>query len=707
MARKLGIFVNLLFYFMLSACGSGLQNASEGSNAKPSAREVKIFDISGQGLVAGAILFVDYVYYDSDNDPESGTTYQWKRNGAAIPNADQRVYLTGLLDAGTSLTVNVTPKAAKGVETGDTATADALPLADITPKLLVSSADKQLYFSWTPEATGKSYFRLSLNPDGTSGFAPVIELTRETQASIEVAVHQLDWAHAQYLLEACDDPEHCRSLGMVTPTDLAMAAVTYIKASNTDAGDGFGFPAKLSADGNTLAIGAPYEDSNAIGINGNQYNNQLIGDFGAVYVFTRNPGGGWQQQAYIKATNSGAPTTSGSPAEFGYSLDLSDDGNTLAVGARGDDSLGTDTGSVYVFVRNKGDWRQQQQLTASNPDAFDYFGIRVSLSGDGNTLAVGAHGEDSNASGVVSKDNPLLANNNITASGAVYLFTRLKGVWSESTILKASNNSSTDDTTSMDNFGFSVALSRDGKTLAVGAHGEDGSATTINGNDNDLSQDAGAVYIYSRTITPDSDAWFFQAYIKASNSESLDYFGISVALSETGDVLAVGAHGEDGGSSGIDGDRADNTVLSSGAIYTYVRQGVIWTAQSYIKSGVPTKSANLGYSVALSSDGTTLAAGAHGEDSQAIGLDGDQTDTQSTDSGAAYTFKFSNGAWLRQRYIKAPNTGDNDLFGYQLDISADGKTIAIGARGESSASVGVNGDMSDDTKPNSGAVYLY
>ena len=176
----------------------------------------------------------------------------------------------------------------------------------------------------------------------------------------------------------------------------------YIKASNTDAGDRFGFSVSLDDDGNSLAVGARQEDSSVKGIDGVQNNNNS-NDTGAVYVFSRSITGTWSQQAYIKARNTGAGD------EFGYSVSLSDDGNSLAVGAINEDSNSTGvngmedndlkwlSGAVYVFVRHSDTWSQQAYIKASNTDTNDLFGISVSLSDDGNSLAVGATNEDSNA----------------------------------------------------------------------------------------------------------------------------------------------------------------------------------------------------------------------------------------------------------------------------------------------------------------------
>src|ERR1700719_3424910 len=108
--------------------------------------------------------------------------------------------------------------------------------------------------------------------------------------------------------------------------------VAYIKASHTHANDHFGNGGTLeghglaiSADGNTMAVGAPYESSAAKGINGNQNDTSLYAS-GAVYIFTR-VNNAWTQQAYIKASNPGQSY------RFGHFVSLSQDGNTLAVSA--------------------------------------------------------------------------------------------------------------------------------------------------------------------------------------------------------------------------------------------------------------------------------------------------------------------------------------------------------------------------------------
>ena len=316
-----------------------------------------------------------------------------------------------------------------------------------------------------------------------------------------------------------------------TAADFAQQA--YLKASNIDAGDQFGFSVALA--GNTLAVGAVGEGSSTVL---DQDNNTVPGA-GAVYVFTRN-NGVWSQQAYLKASNIDAGD------QFGFSLALAD--NTLAVGAVGEGSstvLDQDNntvpgaGAVYVFTRNNGDWTQQEYLKASNIDAGDQFGFSIALADD--TLAVGAVGEGSST--VLDQDN-----NTVPGAGAVYVFTRNNGDWTQQAYLKASNIDAGDL------FGL-VALA--GDTLAVGAVGE-GSSTILN-QDNNTAPGAGAVYVFTRN----NGDWTQQVYVKASNVDAGDQFGV-VALS--GDTLAVGAVGE-GSSTVLDQD--NNTVPDAGAVYVF------------------------------------------------------------------------------------------------------------------------------------------
>ena len=104
---------------------------------------------------------------------------------------------------------------------------------------------------------------------------------------------------------------------------------------------------------------------------------------------------------------------------FGFSVSISGDGNTLVSGASGEDNS---AGAAYVFTRSgSSTWSEINLIKAKNPAGNDEFGFSVSLSDDAGTLAVGAPGEDSNHTGI-SNDGTGEGNNSNSRAGAVYLY---------------------------------------------------------------------------------------------------------------------------------------------------------------------------------------------------------------------------------------------------------------------------------------------
>ena len=166
---------------------------------------------------------------------------------------------------------------------------------------------------------------------------------------------------------------------------------------------------------------------------------------------------------------------------------ISDDGNTVAAGALDEDSFltnlnppdqgsadqSTDTsaGAAYVFTRTGNSWSQQAFIKASNTGKEDWFGVHLALSGDGNTVAIGAPNEDG-------------AKDAAQEAGAVYVYTRTASAWSHQVYLKGAN------TDQFDEFGSSVALGRDGRTMAVGSRFDEQPGDSVS--------DAGGVYIFVR-----------------------------------------------------------------------------------------------------------------------------------------------------------------------------------------------------------------
>jgi hypothetical protein len=467
---------------------------------------------------------------------------------------------------------------------------------------------------------------------------------------------------------------------MALSSPLAGPAATpaqqaYLKASNTEAGDRFGYVVAVSGD--TLVIGSPDEDSNATGVNGNQSNNSAT-DSGAAYVLVRT-GTNWTQQAYLKASNTGP--------QNGFGVAVAISGDTIVIG--GGESSGA--GAAYVFVRNGTTWTQQAYLKASNAGANDFFGISAAISGD--TVVIGAIAEDSNATGV----NGNQSDNSAPDAGAGYVFVRSGANWSQQAYLKPSN------TRTNHRFGISAAIS--GDTVVIGADGESSGAIGVNGNQYDNSAPfAGAAYVFVRHGTN----WSQQAYLKASKTGGQDYFGCAVAIAS--DTIVVGAPGEDSNATGINGNQSNESGENSGAAYVFGRNGTNWSQQAYLKGSNTEAYDDFGVSVAVS--GETIVVGADEESSGATGVNGDQSDNSVDSAGAAYVFVRTGTDWSQQAYLKAfsvgaPSPGEifGDEFGRSVAVSGD--TVVVTAVGEDSSATGVNGNQSDNGARQSGSGYVF
>ena len=378
----------------------------------------------------------------------------------------------------------------------------------------------------------------------------------------------------------------------------ALEATLY--PSNPSNIDGFGGPivgalagtnvflnnGSVAIDGDTIVVGAPFDDSNGVGVGAAQNNLGL--DNGAAYVFTRT-GTTWTQQAYLKASNSAISDW------FGWDVDIS--GDTIVVGAPLEDHLGkvivpgapneaavpdtlgnTDHGAAYVFTRTAGVWTQQAYLKPPNVTIIDYYGASVAV--DGDKIIVGAFGDDGGSTGANALppatdydffSNPIGAIS--TNSGAAHVYSRAAGVWSYASYLKAFNIGTFNIA---DYFGYSVDIS--GPTAVVGALLEDSNTTGVNSAANELGGDTGAAYTYTMGAP-----WTNGAYLKANHHTVVDVFGKEVSINGT-DVV-VGAPGEDTGGNGINPPVA-GVLGDSGAVYKFT--GVAGTAATFDSWSKPT-----------------------------------------------------------------------------------------------------------------------
>ena len=454
------------------------------------------------------------------------------------------------------------------------------------------------------------------------------------------------------------------------PATPQLAQTAYVKASNTDSIDTFGW--SVAIDGDTMVVGAPSEDGSGIGVNPVSNNSAL--NAGAAYVFQRS-GGVWAQTAYLKASN-----TDGND-RFGEAVAI--DGDTIVVGAPEEQSNGSsqaddsadNAGAIYVFVRSAGVWAQQAYLKANDIDVDDKFGGAVAI--DGDTIVAGARNDDGAAEDVAQ-------------AGAAYVYFRTGTTWGSQATLRASVPDVFDE------FGISVGIS--GDTIVVGMPRDDSNATTINGDQsNNSATDAGAAHVFQRS----GAAWTPQAYLKPTNTGAGDQFGATVGIS--GDSVIVGAQFEDGGSKGVDGDGSSNTVTDSGAAYVFHRVTGTWSQQAYIKSSNSQNNDRVGTAVAISGDRAIV--GAFGEDANTTGVNVYGNNNNLADPGAAYVFRRASGTWSQTEYVKSSSSDSNDQFGFS--VAADADEFLVGARFESSNAVGVNGDHDNDSAANAGAAYAY
>lgn len=440
---------------------------------------------------------------------------------------------------------------------------------------------------------------------------------------------RVDAAIADAEADACE-PLEC---GLPTPYEQA----AYVKSADAQQNDLFG--TAIALDGDTLVVGAPWERREGP-------------HFGSVQVFVRRAGP-WVSEARLTATDG-----------FGFGSAVSISGDTLAVRDR--------YGSLFVFVRSAGVWQQEAFLDALASDRLRGSALAI----DGDTLAFNAGLDESTG----------------FAGGAVYVWARDHGVWTEQAFLKAASPAM------WDQFGGSLAISNN--TLVVGEVPQNG-----------VSQNA--AHVFRRTGT----AWTLQSTLQPSHNEPRDSFGSSVAIA--GDTVVVGAPGEGSSATGIDGDESDNSADNSGAAYVFVRAGDTWTQQAYLKAsnneaawyrgpGGGWGGDRFGSSVAVAAD--RIVIGAIEEESDATGINGDQYNNNAYGSGAGYVFARAGGLWSQVAYLKASNNrttvyeyADAEFFGTAVAVS--GETIAVSAPGENSS--GINGDQTNTDASDSGAVYVF
>lgn len=392
-----------------------------------------------------------------------------------------------------------------------------------------------------------------------------------------------------------------------TPDWTGTVTQSVLQSSDLEAADNYGAAVAISADG-THAIGAaPYE--HATGTNR-----------GAVYSFTKS-GSTWSQQAKIIASDAGDNDN------FGEDVDISDDGTYLVVGATHDDDTANNSGAAYVFIRDGASWSQQAKIKATSPILNDNFGFSVSISGDGNYVAVSHKNEGSGTS----------------QDGAVEIFVRSGTSWSFQQKIQPS------DIAASDFFGSAqgqqhggVKLNEDGTYLIAGSSGDD---TTQSG--------AGAAYIFTRSDT----TWSQQAKIVASDPTENKNFGRVVSISNDGVYAICGAYRD---------------TTDAGAAYVFVRSGSSWSQQAKLVASDAATNAQFAYVVDINSAGTIAAVAAW----KRVGAG------SLTNAGAVYVFSRDGSSWTEDEIIVSSTLAAFDTFGSSVAITGDGNKVIVGAPGD-------------------------
>ncbi len=745
----------ILFSFFLVACGGGGSSSSNnesatgdiddnagngaGGSGDPGSGNTFALNVTPEGFQFSIPNVSTANFYRLFEDPDGQSGFG--QLGEDIPQGTSSVtfgvpihlrvnaeyLLQNCIDSSTcsdAATVNVTGNLAEGIT--------YIKAHNPTPEF--SGAAKQFGYS------------VSVSGDGS---------TLAVGAPFESSVDRGVFAGTQGGLSHGNLQSQLNSSGAVyiftRSSDGRWGQQAYLKAHNAHVGQFFGGRVALNNGGDTLSVSAFGDNSPEVGVFAGSTGGAdlLPGEtFGAVFVFTRS-GETWNQQAYLKPHNNlnARPDFTQQtfiPAGFGSDIALSADGNTLAVGAARDDGHANGVfngesapvttvsdvnargrnffnGAVFIFSRSGTNWIQQSYIKQHN-NSIDQsqvqgsvqanFGISLDLSDDGNSLIVGAPTENSldvgifnGVSGGTTFDFSTRTNGNFgelafQESGAAYLFVRNGEDWSQQAFIKP--DLVEPQMRSGDFFGYSVAISGDGGTVAISAPLEDGGSTGIGGDQTEnLINASGAVYVFERSGQSLSQ----QAYIKQSNTASIpngrgnvgdtvlgQQFGASLDINQNGSLIAVGAPREASGSVGINGSQLDNSSEDAGATYLFERVDLTWSQISYIKTNVNRSQFGLGAflggfmfnnivlsegvpakSVALNDDGATLVVSAIGESSLVTGINNDPNDGQEPFQfeGAVYVYGGSDSL-SRTNGSDDVNNGSDDGNTDGSDANTDG-----------------------------------
>ncbi|MFH0129543.1 hypothetical protein ACGLHS_04985 [Variovorax sp. VaC1] len=408
-------------------------------------------------------------------------------------------------------------------------------------------------------------------------------------------------------------------------------------------------------------------------------------------------------------------TGSMSNIQYGQSVALSKDGAWLVVAAT---SI-WHAGFIEIYSRRSGQWAFETRLTASNAEVGDNFGSSLSISKDGSTVLVGASGESSSATNVGGDKT----DNTVLESGAAYVFERTGITWAEVAYLKAATS------TLSEKFGSATALSADGSIAWVAGNGNsvhgyrrvagtwshfNSASTSIPGEGRSLAvSDDGATLVVGMPLDSSPNAWHSGSVLVlkwAIPALSKTYY-LQENLPQSGNKLGAAVAISADGSSIAAGIplKTVGPADFAGAVtfFNLDGNGTGYTQDGYVYSPLPKDSAEFGRSVALSADGSVLVAGSPVMSAGMQGINAALDYSGPNKTGVIIRFVKSQGVWSSTTAATGKILDYNDFLGQSISVSGDGKTVAAGAPGEDSLANGIGGDFRNNNGHDVGAVFLY
>ena len=387
----------------------------------------------------------------------------------------------------------------------------------------------------------------------------------------------------------------------------------------TQASENSGYSVSISADGTVIAIGSyTYDKAGGTTDTGTTE--------GRTRVYKYN-GTAWGQLGL---------DISGTQAQeySGVSVSLSADGTIVAIGSRYYDITGTnEVGRTRIYKYNGSSWGQLG-LDISGTQAQEYSGVSVSLSADGTTVAIGSWNYDT-AGGTTNAN---------TNEGRTRIYKYNGSAWGQLGL-------DISGTQVGENSGYSVSLSADGTTVAIGSH-----LYTV------TYMHAGRTRVYKYN----GSSWTLLGSDILGTQVS-EYSGWSVSLSADGMTVAIGSYFYDKAGGTTD------TSTSEGRTRVYKYNGTAWGQLGLDISGTQAVEYS-GISVSLSADGTVIAIGSYTYD-KAGG-----TTNANTNEGRTRIYKYNGSAW-GQLGLDISGTQVWEFSGYNVSLSTDGTTVAIGSYG--------------------------